>query len=259
MPSLLTWRLWRALRSPEAGNTVFERVQGQPIDLPGKRLLTRFSPVARVIAIVLPAIVVLIAPVALLLASNLLGALIAFNIMSTIQRERDQRTYELIALTPMGLGRVNWLIASACTQRLNAVDRLAQFRTLAIITLVLLVFYVFRNGLPAVGALLLILLALNLDAIQSLIVGCLSGMLAQGFREQGAPYAALAIFAFVQIILVYLPITAAGVVLYDLLRPTRRSAWNVYAGIALALLALSFVLREAIIQAIWRTLERSLL
>lgn len=257
--SLLTWRLWRALRSPEEGNPLFERVQGQPVDLPGKRLLKRFSPVTRVIDVLLPAIVVVIAPVALLLASNLLGALIAFNVMSTIQREREQGTYELLALTPIGLGRVNWLIAAACTQRLNAVDRLAQFRTLAIITLVLLVFYLFGDGLVAVVALLAIMLTLNLDAIQSLILGCLSGMLAQAFSEQGAPFAALAIFAFVQIISVYLPVTAVGIVLFDLLHPSRRGVWNAYTEIALALLALLFVLREAIIQAMWRALERRLL
>src|SRR5690348_7397794 len=105
---MLTWRLWRALRNPEEDNRLFERVQEQPIDLPGKQFLRPLSPVGHVLALILPAVVVVIAPVALFLAANFLGGLVAFNIMSTIQRERDGRTYDLLALTPMGLGRANW-------------------------------------------------------------------------------------------------------------------------------------------------------
>ena len=65
--------------------------------------------------------------------------------MSTINREREQGTYDLLALTPAGLGSANWLIAAACAYRLNAVERLAQLRTLALTMLVLLLFLSFRG------------------------------------------------------------------------------------------------------------------
>src|SRR4051812_19887282 len=141
---MLTWRLWRALRFPDEENRLFERVQEQPVELPGQRYLRPFAPITHVLATLLPALVVVIAPLALLLAANILGALIAFNIMRVIRRERDGHTYDLIALIPIGLGAANWQIAAACTVRLNAIDRMAQFRTLAVITLVLLMFYLSR-------------------------------------------------------------------------------------------------------------------
>ena len=255
MPALLTWRLWRALRYPDEIHPLYQRMQAQPISFPGLRLL---SPLNRIVGYLLPALVV-VAPVVLVLASNLLGAVVAFNIMNTIQRERDQRTYDLLALTPMGLGRANWLIAAACAHRLDAVDRLASLRSLALITLSLLMLYFASSGVFPALTLLVIFLALNLDAIQSLIVGCLSGMLAQMFREQGAPYAALAIFVFAQIIAVYLPITGAAILLYGVLRRSVEDNWLGNSLIVLAALALLFALREAIIQIMWRTLERRLL
>ena len=94
-------------------------MQAQPIDIPGKRYLRPLTPLYHVVWPFSFRWSRLIAPLALLVASNVLGALIAFNIMSTINRERNQRTYDLLALTPMGLGAVNWLIAAACTQRLE--------------------------------------------------------------------------------------------------------------------------------------------
>ncbi len=256
---MLTWRLWRALRSPDEDNPLFERVQAQGIDLPGKRLLRPLAPVMRVIGVLLPAVAVVIAPAALLLAANLLGALIAFNIMSTINREREGGTYDLLALTPIGLGAVNWLIAAACTQRLNAIERLAQFRTLALIMLILLMFYFFEDGTVTPIVILSLIVALNFDAIQSLITGCLCGMLAQEFSEQGAPFAALAIFSFVQVVAVYLPVCATAILLYDRIGRSPLDPQIADPLIALLALALLFLLREAIIQAMWRALERKLL
>ena len=255
MPALLTWRLWQALRYPDEIHPLYQRMQAQPTDFPGLRL---FSPLNRVMAILLPAVVV-VAPVVLLLAANILGAVVAFNVMSTIQREREQRTYDLLALTPMGLGRTNWLIAAACAYRLNAVDRLASLRSLALITVILLMLYLTSSGVLPALTVLVVFVALNLDAIQSLTIGCLSGMLAQIFREQGAPYAALALFIFAQIIAVYLPVTGAAILLFDALRHTLEDSWLGTSLVALSVLVLVFLLREAIIQVMWRALERRLL
>jgi hypothetical protein len=177
--------------------------------------------------------------------------------MSTITRERNHHTYDLLALTPMGLGAVNWLIAAACTQRLNAIERLSQFRTLAIITLILLGFYLLRGGLLATVAVVALILALNLDAIQTLIVGCLSGMLAQEFGD--VPFVALAIFVFVQVITIYLPVTAVGILLFDILRRTQARVLDTDSLTVIILLGLLFALREVVIRLLWHELERRLL
>ena len=254
---MLTWRLWRALRSPDEDNPLFERMQVQAIDIPGKRWLRPLTPLYHVFAFFIPIVAVVVAPVALVVAANVLGALIAFNIMSAINRERNQRTYDLLALIPIGLGAVNWLIAAACTQRLDAIDRLSQFRTLAIITLILLMFYFVRSGFLAMAAVVVLMIALNLDAIQTLIVGCLSGMLAQEFGD--VPFLALAIFAFIQIITVYLPVTAIAILLFDILRRSQTSALDTDSLTIVIVLVMLFGLRELIIRLRWRELERRLL
>ncbi len=262
---MLTWRLWAALRFPDETHPLFERLQHQSIELPGSRLLRPlyenrvFRLLWRILLFVLPVITVVIAPLALLLASNLLGALLAFNIMNTINREREQGTYDLLGMTPNGLGAANWLIAAAWTKRLGAVDRLATMRTLAIILLSIAVFAMLgAEGLPPVPILAL-LIGLNLDAIQSLIVGCLSGMLAQQFEGSGSPFAALGLFAFVQVIGVYLPSAAAGIFLYNLLRALGWERWLIESAAALAAVVLLFGLRELVIRRMWREIERRLL
>ncbi|MEO8394721.1 MAG: hypothetical protein ABI700_17130 [Chloroflexota bacterium] len=254
---MLTWRLWRALRSPDEDDPLFERMQSQSIELPGKRYLRPFTPIYHALAFFIPVIAVLIAPLALLVASNVLGALIAFNIMSAINRERNHHTYDLLALTPIGLGAVNWLIAAACTQRLNAIERLSQFRTLAIITLILLGFYLLRGGLLATVAVGALIIALNFDAIQTLIIGCLSGMLAQEFGD--VPFVALAIFVFIQVITIYLPVTAVGILLFDILRRSQGARLDTDSLTIVIVLALLFALREVVIRLLWRELERRLL
>lgn len=257
---MLTWRLWRALRYPDEGNPLFERVQAQLIAFPGLRLLRRISPLFQIFSLILPLIVIVVAPLALLAVSNLLGALAAFNVMHTINGERQRRTYDLLALLPMGLARANWQIAAGCVERIQAVERLAQIRTLAMTPLVLLIFYTFRSDTSfSPITVVIVLVALNLDAIQSLITGCLSGMLAQVFSEQGAPFAALAIFAFVQVIGVYLPVTVVTVLLIDFLLPTGQERWIVELIVGVVGLALLFALREVVIQVMWRALERRLL
>jgi hypothetical protein len=254
---LLTWRLWRALRSPDEDDPLFERMQTRSIELPGQRYLRPLTPVYHVFAFLLPVFAVIVAPLALIIAANVLGGLVAFNIMSTINRERSQRTYDLLALTPIGLGAVNWLIAAACTERLNAIDRLSQFRTLAIITLILLMFYLLKDGVLASVAIIVLMVALNLDSIQTLIVGCLSGMLAQEFGD--VPFVALAIFAFVQIVAIYLPVTAVGILLFDILRRSQSSVLDTDSLTIVITLGLLFVLREIVIQIMWHELERRLL
>ena len=104
-----------------------------------------------------------------------------------------------------------------------------------------------------------LLVALNLDAIHSLIIGCLSGMLAQRFSEQGAPFAALAIFVFAQIIAVYLPVTAVVILILNALLRRGLERWQIDTVASLSALVLLFVLREVIIRLIWHDLEQRLL
>ena len=262
---LLTWRLWLALRHPEADQPLFQRVQRQPIDLPGKRLLRPVytHPVFKflwgIISALLPVVVVIIAPLALLLASNVIGALLAFNVMGTINREREQGTYDLLALTPNGLGASNWLIAAAWTQRLTAIDRLATFRTLTIIILSIVLLSTLGSERLSPITVLALLVALNLDAIQTLITGCLSGMLAQQFEGSGSPFGALGIFAFAQVIAIYLPATAAIIFLSEVLYLQGWEYSIIQSVVAVVGVLLLFALHEIVIRWMWRSLERRLL
>jgi hypothetical protein len=250
---MLTWRLWRALRSPEEDDPLFQRVRAQPLVIPGQKLLRPLMPIYQATAVITSVVTMVIAPAALFFGANLFGAMLAFNIMNTINSERERGTYDLLALTPPGRGQINWLIAAACAYRLNLIHRLAELRILALITLVLLLLYSFQSEVLTPIAAVGLLIALNLDGIQTLIVGCLSGMIAQRFEGHGAPFAALAIFVFLQIVVVYLPITALCI----LLLPHAR--WEFDGIVVGGVLAALYIVREIIIRLVWRDLEQRLL
>lgn len=256
---MLTWRLWRALRYPDENNPLFARIQEQPSHIPGRRFLARLEPLASTIALFATVGLMVIAPFVLLLTANLFGALVAFNVTDAINREREGGTYDLLALTPSGLGASNWQIAAACATRLNVIERLASLRTLCVATLFLVLIYALSGAtitpIPVVAA----LFAFNVDAIQAQIVGCLSGMLAQVFSNRSATFASVAIFVFVELILVYLPVTMIGIALLGAVRSLPVDRWIGEGIVALAVVAALFVLREAIIRTLWRELERRLL
>jgi hypothetical protein len=279
---MLTWRLWRALRHPDEDHPLFQHFLRQQIAIPGARFLRRLQALPERLALIAStlrafvlifmllmiaitvtggrdSLVVLLVPLTLVLVANGYGALVAFNVMSTIKTERQQGTYDLLALTPTGLGASNWLMATAWTQRLNVVERLATMRTLITVLLVLLSFMLYQNGIftPVLG--LALMLVLNIDAIQTVISGCLSGMLAQELGENSSPFVALALFAFVQIILVYLPVMLISIALFLALHRAIASAWLAEIVFSLVILVLLFVLREVIIRLMWRELERRLL
>lgn len=257
--SFLTWRLWRALRYPDETSPVFQRMLDQPSVLPGQALIHRVAPLFRYLSALVSALVVIVAPGVLVLMANLFGALAALNIMNTINREREQGTYDLLALTPLGRGSANWQIAAGCLKRLDAVERLASMRALALLTLILLLVYSMgRERLTPVLVIGLIV-GLNLDAIQTPILGCLSGMLAQTFSGHSASFAAVAIFAFAQIILVYLPVTEITLLLYERLHGGELNPLVADGIVVVGGLGLLFGLRELVIRLMWRALENRLL
>lgn len=201
----------------------------------------------------------LLLPITFVVLTNLGSALLAFNVTSTLKRERQQNTYDLLALTPTGRGASNWLIATAWTRRLQVIERLGSLRTLMSVLVVLLSVIVSQNGgftpMLAVG----LMLALNFDAIQTVISGCLSGILAQELGESGSPFIALALFAFVQLILVYLPVTLVLIPLFIALRSTIPSVLLADALLSVILIGLPFAIREILFRLLWRELERRLL
>lgn len=256
---ILTLRIWAALSLPDESNPLFARVRAQPAVVPGARFLRPIARVYTALSVLISALLVIIAPLALLVVSNVLGALVAFNVTSTINREREQGTYDLLALTPMGLGNANWLIGVATIHRLHVLERLASLRVFTITATILLMLALLAGTVISAFALLALLLAIHIDVIQSQIVGCLSGMLAQQFEGSGSPFAAVAIFVFAQIIAVYLPATATAILLYNALRGFALERWVIESITALVAVLLIFALHEIVIRWMWRALERRLL
>lgn len=256
MPRLLTWRLWRALQFPDDAHPLFRRVQAQK--LPGQRWYDRLAAIYGKITALVTVVLVLVSPLALLIVSNLLGMLVALTITYTINRERQQGTYDLLALTPSGGGSANWQIAAACAYRLNTIELLASLRTFSVTTLFLLFVYSVGSERLTPIPVIALLLALNLDAIQSQIVGCLSGMLGQLYGAGSAVIASLAIFAGAQVIAVYLPAAALGLLTLEALRPFQLEAWLSQGIAAIVALLVLFGGREVLIRLMWRELERRL-
>lgn len=256
----LTWRIYRALRLPDENDPVFARFRSQPIRIPGAYYWRSFARYTSALGVVASALLAVIAPAALLVISNLLGALTAFNIASVISREHEKGTYDLLALTPQGSGRVDWQITVAAVTRIGVIERLTSLRTLALIVPVLLGIYSIVNGfsrttVPAIA----LIFALNIDTIQSLVFGCISGMLGRYISKSGAPFAAVALFVFLQLIAVYLPVAVVALLLYESLRVLEWSRDIVESVVSIIVVILLFTLREVIIRLTWRELERRLL
>ena len=254
---MLTWRLWRALRYPDEDHPLFARLGGQR-KRPTRWHFRRYQPLIDMIEAIAETASIVIAPVLLVIGANFLGAVVAFNITQAIQHEHERGTYDLLALTPFGRGVVSWQIAIICTDRLKAIRRLMRLRILALVTLVLLIMLSLSGIVFTPILLLMLIVALNLDAVQTLIVGCLSGMLAQ---ETGSDtlFAPIALFALVQLFVVYLPVILLILGLHQWLFPLQLDSWVGDGLVASAALIALFFLREAIIRLMWRELKRRLL
>jgi hypothetical protein len=249
---MLTTRLWAALGAPGRENPIWQRIQNQPAST---FFLIRW--LSKVLAFTSPfvqLVVLIFSPLLLPFAGNLYGLALAANVSDTIGREREQHTYDLLALTPPGIARASWLICSAAVERWQLVARVNTLRAFSVGVLVVSVLATISRGLSGPIFSAVVILMLGTECMQAVIIGGLSGILAQLLAPDvfSMRLWALGIFLAEQILVGYI----ATLEVVHLL-----SHWfSIQEPVILVVLyaTLLFVIREGVIQLIWRALERKL-
>jgi MFS family permease len=207
-------------------------------------------------------------PLAIIMVGTLCGVGYAARIASAIAYEHEQGRFELTGVTPVGLAGISWIL---CRTVYRDDHVLSQIKDTA-----RGIYYVLGIGLVAVlcATLFMVGMAIEtrandlvsliwsglagisviglfyLDLVQSIITGCLMGMLIPTVipRRADARLAAVGVFLAVQLILYAIALLIFSVTSGSLGRIVRHELY-------LALTVLTFwAAREALIRWLWRTL-----
>ena len=182
---LLTWKLWRAMRSPPAvGHAVFRRIATTPsffpvrwsvkitdqmiwiILIPIMLIFVHYFGISGILIVFfgIPALIIiaiLITPLALPIAVGLAGGMWAARISHTLVRERQSHTYDLLCAMPDGKLGANWAIASGSLHQGNIFSLLRAVMVLALLL---------GGALLALLMIVTVVLALRSNPTETIIV-----------------------------------------------------------------------------------------
>ena len=258
---MLSFRLWRALKRPPTRNPVFRRAYVRPEE-----------PAPWYVGCVQWAGVLIFLPI-IALAGLIYGAGWSVGIAGLLGRERENRSFDLLALTPPGPLGMSWatalgyLYAHSTFRNVNQTGNLLARATLmaAILSsagLVLSVSVIFSA--PPLTLLALyaaaLFVALLADQAQSLVAAVLVGILAADAAGSrlGAQLYAFALYAGIQLV-TYIVTFALGFTLLpvfaDAMGEIRLLESLAVVGWRLVLFAGS---RELLIWLLWRRIDATL-
>lgn len=286
----VTWKIWKTLRYPLRWHPIFRRIHTQENSVNRNSLFWRTTQAVAGLAAVLfvirfptPALIaglgLMVAIPTLILVFNgtVLGAYWVAAVSSTLAQEYQDRSFDLMALTPRGALGVSWLI---CTGTIHRGDWLrSSYRILRWVLLFVLVLLGFASAGLVVSALLsgsalmlenqlrivfevsmvgVIAAALWIDHVQSIVTACLLGVLLPAYLPQSGQIHELAriIYLLLQTavyVLIMLTYFSLRLLIFDIF------SGLFFKGLLLALVTLLafYLLREAIINLLWhRLLER---
>lgn len=262
---MLTWKLWRGLKSPPHRHPLFRRVMLAPL---------RQTPWYIGCAVILVAPILLLP--AILFTSAFYSMRWAINIGGTIARERESGMFDLIALAPDGGIGASWAICTASIHRNQSLQQIqSPMSWIVRLGFTLLVLASLGNFVQplvpdeADGALLTIIPllylftlagALYVDHMQSVAMGGLVGMLIPTYTRSriDAGFGALIVFLFFQVITYVVTLLVGFSLVPNLMM--RAGVTPTAAAIALPIirLVIFFAIREAMISGLWRILVERL-
>jgi len=278
---MTTWKIWRALHNPPALHPVFQRTVLRPPPLVNRRSL---GWAGLVVNLVLglgqysPTILLALMPFILVFTGITYGIDCAIRVGSTIAKERENDTFNLLSLSPSGALGASWAICTSALYRNRDFDRLHNvvrgsviitMITIAIIAAITLVIQSDKFSRVAEPTFLTVIhlvdltaviLAVYIEYVQSAILGSLIGMFVPIYSQNRVDTSAYAIggFLFLQITTYFVAYFIGFLILTDLYDGLYIS--GDYAEISLSILRLGvfFMVREVIITVLWRTLVERL-
>ena len=284
---MFSWRLWLSISRPDSSDPIFKRfsqrsaTKALPSLVGGNRRYWLAGGFCLLIASIAhpPLLLMLLlgAPILLitaLVATPLLlpiiilfaGAWLVAAVIAAIEREKRQRTYDLLCASPGGALRSNWSCAVGILHRDGAFatlrwgTRLSLWLGLALLgALILMSLGLFAFDPGSLGApqlrlllwALALLAAIHSNMTQSLALSMITGLLAGSFAgvKRDASLLGLLIYGLAQ----GLPLALAGL-FYALGMRLAGEEALLRLGIELGALALVALLRELAVAGLWRGL-----
>ncbi len=278
----MTWKLWRALTHTPTNHPLYRRTitrrprEGLRFDeMVTLRMFWRlvmplvFVSLFAATPIILPLVV--ITPLLLPIIINWFGLRWTIKTGSAIAREREQNTYDLMALIPPGALFTAWVLASASVHRGSSftdlrmlVRLLVQLLLLVLGVALIIAIIIASSGRPDTFPPTLITLmagaalvaAIYLDFVQSAVIAGLIGMLAPTLTRNALDVRAWSFLGYLLLqITAYLAMWMVGFLLLPALYPLLNLT-GFYAALSLPILrvAVLYIVREAIITGLWRVL-----
>lgn len=223
----MTRKLWRALRRPPATHPIFRRT----VLLPGRRSRRYFSWASMAITLVLslsdfmPTLLLLLIPIVLLVSGVLYGIECSMRVSHAIASERQNGTYQLLAMCPPGALAVCWVICTSTVYRNREFERLHEIiqasvniALIGIIILFVLVVTIstaaatpYNNGAftpPMLMNIGVVFAVMYWEFIQSVVLGCIIGILISTYTQNGLDASLLAPSVFLLIKMAVYALTA---------------------------------------------------
>lgn len=224
--------------------------------------------------------VILVAPFLLLPGLLFMSAIYALRwavqIASIIAREREAGTYDLVALSPSGPLGCNRAISAACLHRHESLEQIQSpgawimrlaFNLILVVSVASFTEPILKeqygeqlNAFIALLYLGTMTLAIVIDHVQSVVAGSLIGMLTPHYVQgrMDAGFLAFAGFVGVQLVTYVVTLLAGFRMLPDVLLAFGAAPLFVTLALPIARLALFYLVREFLIQVLWRALLNEL-
>jgi hypothetical protein len=279
---MITRKLWYALNHPPSRHPLFRRT----VILPPASRRRFVSAATLLIELVLgiafnaPTLLFLLMPFFLLIIGLAYGIDCALRISTTIAKEHEERTFDLLSLAPAGVWGTNWVLTTSSLYRNRDFDRLFTIirTTLAtglVLTCIVALIAVMSlspsrpswhpqaanpDGILRVAAdfvaIIALLAALYVEYVQSTVLGTLVGLVIPTYAQNrlDASLWSFGIFLLLQV----MTYTATWLVGFDLLPEVfeRLNLAGWFASFTLPVLRVAafYLLREGLIAALWRAL-----
>lgn len=270
---MLTWKLWRALCRPPYHHPLFMRIASAHIGGSSMLRTLKFTgfyltactliTLAWPFILINPALMVLFAATS---ANTIYAVSWAARIGTAIAYEREQETYDLICLMPVGALGAGWALSTAHLHRSALFQTLRLFMNSLAIALIgaliatIPVMLTLASGSAASYGLFLLLdygiavtAAFYFDHIQSVTLAYLVGMMTASVAQNRINAQLWSVGAFLLLqMFVYLLTLITGIVVLQALLHTDGIVRN--AIMPLLWLAIFYALREVVIRLMWRFL-----
>ncbi len=267
MNPVLSLRIWLGLQKPQRSSYkrhfLDPRQRRKP---PLSRPYAAAVIVSSVIfaACMVPSLLLLLCalPFSILFAGTLCGGYSTLHISGRIAHEREQGRYDLMSITAWGRSGLNWRISHDVYRGIKTVQELSRTITWIVVFFLflcitwLVIAAITNTDVVGVMTLITVSVLFYVDFAQSIVMGCVLGMLIPTYAPEqlAARAVGVGVFLLVQFVLYAV---LMGVLVTFTTTLTSLSINDDHLRI-LGLIAVSGLLRESVIAALWWWLARRL-